>query len=77
MNYFIKLFLNYMKIDLLDKNFEFKHLKQKIENIDNNRKCEEQSTNNSDIPEKKLLKDKNYMISILKKKYPSFWNLLN
>jgi hypothetical protein len=61
-----------MKIDLLDKNFEFKHLKQKIENIDNNKKCEEQSTNNSDIPEKKLLKDKNYMISILKQKYPSF-----
>jgi serine/threonine protein kinase len=61
-----------MKIDILDKNCEFQYLKQNKEIIDNNKKNEEQSTTNSDKPEKKLLKDKNYMISILKQKYPSF-----
>ena len=48
-----------MKIDILDKNCEFQYLKQNKEIIDNNKKNEEQSTTNSDKPEKKLLKDKN------------------
>ena len=56
----------------LDKNIEFHNLKPKQEIIINNKKCDEQSTNNSDLPEKNRLKDKNYMISTLKQKYPNF-----
>ena len=56
----------------LDKNLEFHNLKPKKEIIDDCKKFDEQSTNNSDFPEKNLLKNKNYMISTLKKKYPSF-----
>jgi hypothetical protein len=51
----------------LDKNLEFHNLKPKKEIIDDCKKFDEQSTNNSDFPEKNHLKNKNYMISTLKK----------
>ena len=57
---------------ILDKSLESQNLKPKQEIINNIKKCDGQSTNNSDIPEKNRLKNKNYMISTLKQKYPSF-----
>lgn len=56
----------------LDKNIEFHNLKPKQEKINNIKKFDEQSTNNSDLTEKNSLKDKIYMISTLKQKYPNF-----
>ena len=61
-----------MICEKLDKNLEFHNLKPKQEIIDDCKKFDEQSTNNSDFPEKNLLKNKNYMKSTLKKKYPRF-----
>ena len=62
-----------MICEKLDKNLEFHNLKPKQEIIDDCKKFDEQSTNNSDFPEKNLLKNKNYMKSTLKKKISSFF----
>ena len=61
-----------IKIEL-DKNLELKQLKQAEQKLFlKNKQFDNQSTKNTEFSEKNQLKDKNYMISTLKQKYPSF-----
>jgi len=65
-----------MNFGILNKNIDIdvdlQHLKQKQKFIVTSKKYDEKSTMNSEISEKNQLKDKNYMISTLKQKYPKF-----
>ena len=63
-----------MNFKISNKNIDvvLQHLKQKQKFIVASKRCDEKSTMNSEISEKNQLKDKNYMISTLKQKYPKF-----
>ena len=65
-----------MNFGILNKNIDIdidlQPLKQKQKFIVSSKKYDEKSTMNSEISEKNQLKDKNYMLSTLKQKYPKF-----
>lgn len=61
-----------MKIQEINKNIQCQNSKLGQKFNLNNENYDDKSTMNSEIPEKILLKDKNYMISTLKEKFPNF-----